>query len=214
MGPGAALSCPGMTLLDQLKKMFLHRVRGKYPGQLEIGSPSPPHPSLRPPGNAVWSPQGLEHHHCRPPFCPCRARPCCRCPRGTEERCRSLEHRVSPLPGERRAESVNPRSGLPSVGWCSFWGPADCIASTRTLEKGPWGRQAGPCLPDSGIVHLGWTLPREAELEHPSVLATGGWQARARQWLWTLRGSDHLPASGIRTEGWWGPGCMDALRDP
>ncbi|CAI9154832.1 unnamed protein product [Rangifer tarandus platyrhynchus] len=36
MGPGAALSCPGMTLLDQLKKTFLHRVRGKYPGQLEI----------------------------------------------------------------------------------------------------------------------------------------------------------------------------------
>ncbi|XP_055249485.1 RIPOR family member 3 isoform X4 [Moschus berezovskii] len=35
-GPGAALSCPGTALLDQLKKMFLHRVRGKYPGQLEI----------------------------------------------------------------------------------------------------------------------------------------------------------------------------------
>ena len=109
---------------------------------------------------------------------------------------------------------MNPRSGLPSVGWCSFWGPADCIASTRTLEKGPWGRQAGPCLPDSGIVHLGWTLPWDAELEHPPVLSTGGWQAHARQWLWTLRGSDHLPASGTQTEGWWGPGCMDALRDP
>ena len=81
---------------------------------------------------------------------------------------------------------MNPRSGLPSVGWCSFWGPADCIASTRTLEKGPWGRQAGPCLPDSGIVHLGWTLPRDAELEHPPVLSTGGWQAHARQWPWTL----------------------------
>ncbi|XP_020933521.1 protein FAM65C isoform X2 [Sus scrofa] len=34
--PGAVLSCPGAALLDQLKKMFLHRVRGKYPGQLEI----------------------------------------------------------------------------------------------------------------------------------------------------------------------------------
>lgn len=50
MGPGAALSCPGMTLLDQLKKTFLHRVRGKYPGQLEIGSPSPPPPLPMPPG--------------------------------------------------------------------------------------------------------------------------------------------------------------------
>ncbi|KAM9682488.1 RIPOR family member 3 isoform 1-T1 [Dama dama] len=36
MGPGTTLSCPGTTLLDQLKKTFLHRVRGKYPGQLEI----------------------------------------------------------------------------------------------------------------------------------------------------------------------------------
>ncbi|MXQ86616.1 hypothetical protein E5288_WYG013134 [Bos mutus] len=35
-GPGATLSCPGTALLDQLKKTFLHRVRGKYPGQLEI----------------------------------------------------------------------------------------------------------------------------------------------------------------------------------
>ncbi|XP_057385464.1 RIPOR family member 3 isoform X3 [Balaenoptera acutorostrata] len=34
--PGAVLSCPGTVLLDQLKKTFLHRVRGKYPGQLEI----------------------------------------------------------------------------------------------------------------------------------------------------------------------------------
>ncbi|XP_057558888.1 RIPOR family member 3 isoform X3 [Hippopotamus amphibius kiboko] len=34
--PGTVLSCPGTVLLDQLKKMFLHRVRGKYPGQLEI----------------------------------------------------------------------------------------------------------------------------------------------------------------------------------
>uniref|UniRef100_A0A4W2I389 RIPOR family member 3 n=1 Tax=Bos indicus x Bos taurus TaxID=30522 RepID=A0A4W2I389_BOBOX len=34
-GPGATLSCPGTALLDQLKKTFLHRVRGKYPGQLE-----------------------------------------------------------------------------------------------------------------------------------------------------------------------------------
>ncbi|XP_059753134.1 RIPOR family member 3 isoform X4 [Balaenoptera ricei] len=34
--PGAVLSCPGAVLLDQLKKTFLHRVRGKYPGQLEI----------------------------------------------------------------------------------------------------------------------------------------------------------------------------------
>lgn len=42
-GPGATLSCPGTALLDQLKKTFLHRVRGKYPGQLEIGSPFPPH---------------------------------------------------------------------------------------------------------------------------------------------------------------------------
>ncbi|XP_027630877.1 RIPOR family member 3 isoform X2 [Tupaia chinensis] len=36
MGPGGVLSCPAMTLLNQLKKAFLHRVRGKYPGQLEI----------------------------------------------------------------------------------------------------------------------------------------------------------------------------------
>uniref|UniRef100_A0A8C2NX12 FAM65 N-terminal domain-containing protein n=1 Tax=Capra hircus TaxID=9925 RepID=A0A8C2NX12_CAPHI len=35
-GPGTTLSCPGTALLDQLKKTFLHRVRGKYPGQLEI----------------------------------------------------------------------------------------------------------------------------------------------------------------------------------
>ena len=35
---------------------------------------------------------------------------------------------------------MNPGSGLRlSVGWC-FWGPVDCIASTRTLEKGPRGR--------------------------------------------------------------------------
>ncbi|XP_060041355.1 RIPOR family member 3 isoform X3 [Erinaceus europaeus] len=34
--PGGVLSCPGSTLLNQLKKTFLHRVRGKYPGQLEI----------------------------------------------------------------------------------------------------------------------------------------------------------------------------------
>ncbi|PNJ19438.1 RIPOR3 isoform 2 [Pongo abelii] len=35
-GPGSVLSCPATTLLNQLKKTFLHRVRGKYPGQLEI----------------------------------------------------------------------------------------------------------------------------------------------------------------------------------
>ncbi|XP_021094618.1 protein FAM65C isoform X2 [Heterocephalus glaber] len=34
--PGGVLSCPATRLLSQLKKMFLHRVRGKYPGQLEI----------------------------------------------------------------------------------------------------------------------------------------------------------------------------------
>lgn len=36
-GPGRVLSCPATKLLNQLKKTFLHRVRGKYPGQLEIG---------------------------------------------------------------------------------------------------------------------------------------------------------------------------------
>lgn len=36
--PGEVLACPASTLLSQLKKTFLHRVRGKYPGQLEIGS--------------------------------------------------------------------------------------------------------------------------------------------------------------------------------
>lgn len=36
--PGGVLACPASTLLSQLKKTFLHRVRGKYPGQLEIGS--------------------------------------------------------------------------------------------------------------------------------------------------------------------------------
>ncbi|XP_070935251.1 RIPOR family member 3 isoform X10 [Macaca nemestrina] len=35
-GPGRVLSCPATKLLNQLKKTFLHRVRGKYPGQLEI----------------------------------------------------------------------------------------------------------------------------------------------------------------------------------
>ncbi|XP_014395139.1 PREDICTED: protein FAM65C, partial [Myotis brandtii] len=35
--PGGVLACPAPTLLNQLKKTFLHRVRGKYPGQLEIG---------------------------------------------------------------------------------------------------------------------------------------------------------------------------------
>ncbi|XP_042132792.2 RIPOR family member 3 isoform X1 [Peromyscus maniculatus bairdii] len=34
--PGRVLACPSSTLLSQLKKTFLHRVRGKYPGQLEI----------------------------------------------------------------------------------------------------------------------------------------------------------------------------------
>ncbi|XP_063104239.1 RIPOR family member 3 isoform X3 [Cavia porcellus] len=34
--PGGVLSCPATRLLSQLKKTFLHRVRGKYPGQLEI----------------------------------------------------------------------------------------------------------------------------------------------------------------------------------
>ncbi|XP_048078070.1 RIPOR family member 3 isoform X2 [Ursus arctos] len=34
--PGRVLSCPATTLLNQLKKTFVHRVRGKYPGQLEI----------------------------------------------------------------------------------------------------------------------------------------------------------------------------------
>nr|XP_021493294.1 protein FAM65C isoform X3 [Meriones unguiculatus] len=34
--PGEVLACPASTLLSQLKKTFLHRVRGKYPGQLEI----------------------------------------------------------------------------------------------------------------------------------------------------------------------------------
>ncbi|XP_066243603.1 RIPOR family member 3 isoform X2 [Saccopteryx leptura] len=34
--PGGVLACPAATLLNQLKKTFLHRVRGKYPGQLEI----------------------------------------------------------------------------------------------------------------------------------------------------------------------------------
>lgn len=37
-GPGRVLACPATTLLDQLKKTVLHRVRGKFPGQLEIGS--------------------------------------------------------------------------------------------------------------------------------------------------------------------------------
>nr|XP_045219059.1 RIPOR family member 3 isoform X10 [Macaca fascicularis] len=35
-GPGRVLSCPATKLLNQLKKTLLHRVRGKYPGQLEI----------------------------------------------------------------------------------------------------------------------------------------------------------------------------------
>lgn len=39
--PGGVLACPGTMLLSQLKKTFLHRVRGKYPGQLEIGNPLP-----------------------------------------------------------------------------------------------------------------------------------------------------------------------------
>ncbi|XP_022350328.1 RIPOR family member 3 [Enhydra lutris kenyoni] len=34
--PGRVLSCAATMLLNQLKKTFLHRVRGKYPGQLEI----------------------------------------------------------------------------------------------------------------------------------------------------------------------------------
>ncbi|XP_037356235.1 RIPOR family member 3 [Talpa occidentalis] len=34
--PGRVLSCPAAMLLSQLKKTFLHRVRGKHPGQLEI----------------------------------------------------------------------------------------------------------------------------------------------------------------------------------
>ncbi|KAM4842721.1 RIPOR family member 3 [Thomomys bottae] len=34
--PGRTLYCPALTLLSQLKKTFLARVRGKYPGQLEI----------------------------------------------------------------------------------------------------------------------------------------------------------------------------------
>ncbi|XP_036100137.1 RIPOR family member 3 isoform X1 [Molossus molossus] len=34
--PGGVLACPAAALLNQLKKTFLHRVRGKYPGQLEI----------------------------------------------------------------------------------------------------------------------------------------------------------------------------------
>ncbi|CAK6447333.1 unnamed protein product [Pipistrellus nathusii] len=34
--PGGVLACPATTLLSQLKKTFLNRVRGKYPGQLEI----------------------------------------------------------------------------------------------------------------------------------------------------------------------------------
>lgn len=43
--PGGVLACSATTLLDQLKKTVLHRVRGKYPGQLETGSfplPAPP----------------------------------------------------------------------------------------------------------------------------------------------------------------------------
>ncbi|XP_058418465.1 RIPOR family member 3 [Diceros bicornis minor] len=34
--PGGVLSCPATVLLCQLKRTFLHQVRGKYPGQLEI----------------------------------------------------------------------------------------------------------------------------------------------------------------------------------
>ncbi|XP_047398412.1 RIPOR family member 3 isoform X5 [Sciurus carolinensis] len=34
-GPGAVLSCPATTLLSQLKRTFLHRVRGRHSGQLE-----------------------------------------------------------------------------------------------------------------------------------------------------------------------------------
>ncbi|XP_055962917.1 RIPOR family member 3 [Sorex fumeus] len=33
---GGVLACPAPTLLGQLKRTFVHRVRGKYPGQLEI----------------------------------------------------------------------------------------------------------------------------------------------------------------------------------
>lgn len=49
--PGRVLACPAATLLNQLKKTFLHRVRGKYLGQLEIGSAPAPQravPSLGP----------------------------------------------------------------------------------------------------------------------------------------------------------------------
>ncbi|XP_054995730.1 RIPOR family member 3 [Sorex araneus] len=33
---GGVLACPAPALLSQLKRTFVHRVRGKYPGQLEI----------------------------------------------------------------------------------------------------------------------------------------------------------------------------------
>lgn len=36
--PGGVLACPATTLLNQLKKTLLYRVRGKYPGQLETGN--------------------------------------------------------------------------------------------------------------------------------------------------------------------------------
>ncbi|KAK2491160.1 hypothetical protein MC885_011885 [Smutsia gigantea] len=36
--PGRVLACPATSLLNQLKKTFLHRARGKYTGQLETGS--------------------------------------------------------------------------------------------------------------------------------------------------------------------------------
>lgn len=51
--PGGVLACPAASLLNQLKKAFLHRVRGKYPGQLEIGS------SLHLPGVPVPRPRAL-----------------------------------------------------------------------------------------------------------------------------------------------------------
>nr|XP_025709101.1 RIPOR family member 3 isoform X2 [Callorhinus ursinus] len=45
--PGRVLSCPATTLLNQLKRTFLHRVRGKYPGQLEIDGLRSSHQNLK-----------------------------------------------------------------------------------------------------------------------------------------------------------------------
>jgi hypothetical protein len=105
---GGMLSCSATTLLSQLKKMFLHRVRGKYPGQLEIGA-SPPASSPR---KATWGSGGTVTETLLEP----------------SVRVYSVELRPLPrCPSEQAANPTTPSTCKPWLAVALPWGHCPCL---------------------------------------------------------------------------------------